>query len=167
MAAVSVEIAKKEIAGMLNSDQPSQAKWAEMKAFLSTNKMSYVQSICSDKMLVHPSNRGGLGLSHHNAHKSGSDICKVGENMDLLHSATCMELAVAEESKAKQLKFNRDLVGRSKGLLAPVNGGERFLSLANGHTAAFCKAVLATCTTTQKHLADQTGNLNPSIVGNE
>lgn len=47
-----------------------------------------------------------------------------------------------------------------EGLLAPLNGSERYLSVACGHTAAFFRAALHACRTPQASIADSSGVLS-------
>ena len=59
------------------------------------------------------------------------------------------------------MQANERLIKRSDGLLAKMNGEERFLSLGCGHTVAGCKAAGAgDCKTTQPELADGDGFLD-------
>jgi hypothetical protein len=55
------------------------------------------------------------------------------------------ELPNLEPQLEPILDFNRNLVSLSKGLLAPVTGHERYMTVSCGHTTQFVKAVLAKC----------------------
>ena len=41
--------------------------------------------------------------------------------------------------RAEHIKKNEELIKRAGGLLANINGFERYVSLGCGHTVAFCK----------------------------
>ena len=125
----------------------------------------YVLEDVSPKLfLVHPDNRSKLGVNPYNAHRVGANIKKVGADLVLLKKATCFEISPMIPMKLKQFQFNRSLVKQSGGMLAPVSGTERFLSVACGHTVQFCKAALAGCVTPQSSLADATGHLNVQAI---
>ena len=47
----------------------------------------------------------------------------------------------------EQVDANVKVIAQSNGLLAPVKGSERFLSLGTGHMAAFCRAANHGCWT--------------------
>ena len=127
----------------------------------------YVLEDVSPKyFLVHPDNRSKLGVNPYNAHRTGAYIKKVGADLVLLKKATAFEISPMIPMKMKQFEFNRKLVQNSCGLLAPVSGTERFVSVSCGHTVQFCKAALAGCVTPQTSLADATGRLNVQAISN-
>ena len=92
-------------------------------------------------MLVHPRNRGGLGINAFNSHITGGKIVRVGADLDELRKATVIEMSHDESERELQFAFNKRLIARSKGLLAPVRGHERFLTVACSHTVVFCRVV--------------------------
>jgi hypothetical protein len=49
--------------------------------------------IHSDKILVHPKNRGGLLVNPHNAHLNGSMIRRVGAQMAELRNAVSIQMS--------------------------------------------------------------------------
>ena len=110
---------------------------------------------------VHPKNRGGLGLSWHNAHRNGDRVRAVGADKSQLQNAYAFEMA-PKQSKAyeEQYKFNLSLIKRSDGLLAEPTTEERYLTLGCGHTVAFCKAAAAKCRTSEDGLADENGRID-------
>ena len=120
-----------------------------------------------DLFFVHPKNRGGLGLSWHNAHRNAKTIHHVGADLAQLVNAYAMEMASSEAKKAKQIEFNVDLISRSDGLLARPTGHERFLTLGCGHTVAACRAANAGCKTSEKELADEHGILDKQKLAND
>ena len=76
--------------------------------------------------LPHWKNRGGLMLSPYNVHRLVAQLHRVGADLKQIVNAVAVELAPNGNDRAKQLKANEQLVNRSKGLLAPINGEERF-----------------------------------------
>ena len=80
--------------------------------------------------------------------------------MELLRTATAFELCGVEPQRSEQVRFNQALVDASGGLLAPVTGAERYLTVSCGHTVQFAKSVSASCRTSQPSLADPSGCLN-------
>jgi hypothetical protein len=65
-----------------------------------------------------------------------------------------------EPLKSRQTDFNRISMQQSCGMLAPINGTERFSSVSCGYTVQFCKASLASCVIPQTSLADSASHLN-------
>ncbi len=89
--------------------------------------------------LTHKANRGGLLLSPHNVHRNGARIHAVGAGRRQLTNALAAELPGEGCVRDAHLQANEKLIARSGGLLAPINGAERYVTLGAGHTAAFCK----------------------------
>ena len=50
------------------------SKFLLCKEVLLTAKVGYFATLSVDTMLVHPANRGGLGINHFNAHQTGWKI---------------------------------------------------------------------------------------------
>ncbi|CAK0808824.1 unnamed protein product [Prorocentrum cordatum] len=59
--------------------------------------------------------------------------------MRQLSNAARIELGINPPLRWQHVAKNKSLVGRAQGLLAPVNGSERYVTIGRGHTAAFCK----------------------------
>ena len=110
-----------------------------------------------EQMLVHPKNRGNLGLNPWNVHKIGADVQQTGAKKDVLRSVA-IEMSQKAEVKQKQIDFNLKLCQRAGG--AQVNCTEKFLSIGGSHFAAFCRAALACCPTAQQVLKDEDGNID-------
>ena len=112
--------------------------------------------------MTHPKNRGGLMLSPHNAHRNGGKIHSGGADKSQLVNAYCIELSTAGSMRVKAIEANQNLIKRAGGLLAPVNGTERFLSLGCGHTVGWCKQIHVGGKTTQlnKKLALEDGTID-------
>jgi len=71
-----------------------------------------------------------------------------------------MELASSGKVRTEQIEDNMKLVARSQGLIAPVNGLERYITLGCGHTAAFCKPAMVGEKTPEKSIQDEHGNID-------
>ena len=107
---------------------------------LRSHKFLYsVDSINAKYFLAHKANRGGLLLSPHNVHRNAARIHRCGADLKQLNNALCMELAAHGAVREEHLAKNALLVERAAGLLAPINGSERYVTLGCGHTTAFCK----------------------------
>lgn len=59
-----------------------------------------------------------------------------------------------------QIDANVRVISNSKGMLAPVKGTERVLSLGTGHCAAFCRAANAGCKTPIQFIRDSSGAID-------
>ena len=120
--------------------KPPMEHFLELVAIADKHKMMYVLVDVHCKFfLVHQGNRGGLLISPPNAHKNGADIKACGADLDQLTNAFAFELPEAGPIRAAHLAKNEALVNRAEGLVAPVNGSERFVSVGCGHTSQFCK----------------------------
>ena len=56
-----------------------------------------------------------------------------------------------------QIRANEQIVAASGGMLAPVSGSERMVSVGTGHTTAFCRAANHGCSTPLAYLQDAAG----------
>ena len=94
------------------------------------HKLLYVlEKVDCSQFLVHRKNRGGLLLSPHNVHKNAEKIHRVGAGKrknKQLANALCIELAPEGSRREDNLATNTQLVERAEGLLAGINGSERF-----------------------------------------
>ena len=107
---------------------------------LRKHNLLYIEECINAKhFLTHKANRGGLLLSPHNVHRNGARIHLIGADLQQLTNSLCMELAMSGKLREEHLAKNELLIERAAGLLAPINGSERFITLGCGHTAAFCK----------------------------
>ena len=61
-------------------------------------------------------------------------MSKAGANRQAIVNAYARELPVDPEKRRVEIEKNIQLVKRSKGLLAPVEGCERYETLGSGHT---------------------------------
>ena len=107
---------------------------------LRRHKLVYrAERVNPNLFLAHKNNRGGLLLSPHSVHRNAAKISAAGANMKNLSNAVAMELASQGALRAEHIKKNEELIKRAGGLLASINGFERYVSLGCGHTVAFCK----------------------------
>ena len=141
-------------------------QWNQALEVLMDAKIAYVvENVPSGLLMVHPDNRSKLGVNAFNVHRVGRYIKRVGADLNELRKATAFELCPIDPKRSVQLDFNQQLVDKSAGMLAPLSGGERYLSVACGHTAQFAKATAASCRTPQTEIADTAGNLNVQHLG--
>jgi hypothetical protein len=130
-------------------------------AVLAKHSLMYTVSRVKCKYFIpHRNNRGGLLLSPFNAHRNAKRIHKVGADLAQITNAYATELPSAGQHRDAQLTASRNLISRSNGLLAPLNGEERYASLGAGHTAAFCKLAEVGGPTPEPDLQDECGNID-------
>ncbi len=70
------------------------------------------------------------------------------------------EVSPAREARDLQVSLNDDLTKNSSGMLALLNGSERYLTVSCGHTSQFCKDAQAGCIMPEANLADKSGRLS-------
>ena len=68
------------------------------------------------------------------------------------YAGVAQEQAVELRPLKEQVDANVKVIQQSNGLLAPVKGSERFLTLGTGHMAAFCRAANHGCWTSIANL---------------
>ena len=116
------------------------------------NHMYVVKHIDPKFFMTHQANRGGLLLSPHNVHRNGARIKLAGADLKQLSNAYCIELAASGTTRNEHIAKNKLLIERAGGLLAPLNGSERYVSIGCGHTVAFCKQAGVQGETSEKGL---------------
>lgn len=152
---VSAEVQKNVHLVLKNDSLGPSGKWVAIETILVKHGLAYRATVEPEYVLAHPLNRGGTGINAHNCHAVGAKILQVGGDMAQLHKATCFEMPPDKTDRDGCLKFNSDLAENSLNMLAPVNGRERYLSVSCSHTVAFCRAVLAACSTSEDAIQDQ------------
>ena len=130
-----------------------------MKVIWKHKHAYYFEGTC-DNFLTHPENRSRLMLSARNAHKLAELIHLSGADLDELGTALSFEIANEPSKRAQQLRKNQELIKRACGLLADINGAERFITVGCGHTAAICKHAKAGGRTSSKIIQDVNGYLD-------
>lgn len=154
-----------EVLAIPGSDLGMLGRWHKILDILQGHKHAYVvPEIHVRHLLCHPDNRAQLGLDPHNVHRVGAMISKLGGDFSQLNHATCVEMSPLGDERAKQVAFNSALVQHAQGLLAPVTGEERYLTLSCGHTAAFCRAAVSSCRTSEQCLADERGTVSTHLL---
>ncbi|CAK9100239.1 unnamed protein product, partial [Durusdinium trenchii] len=94
------------------------------------------------KELLDPANTTGVHVKLEKILVFLEKVLQSGLKKDLLPpNSLGIEIAVGPEERSKQLRANQQMIGQRKGMLAPLQGGERFLSLASSHFNQFCRAL--------------------------
>ena len=152
--AAATDIREQVVALLEDKKAAPLTRWTAIVDLFKKHSLVYDMKIDPAAVLVHPKNRAKLGINAHNSHKLGSKIKKCGADFKMLANATVIEMAPpGTPARLEQLAFNESLITHAGGMLAPISGAERFLSVGCGHTAAFCKAAKAGCKTTWLDLA--------------
>ncbi|CAE7681438.1 unnamed protein product [Symbiodinium sp. KB8] len=130
---------------MEDTEIPPNKRLDKLTALLKEHALAYSMMLTPGDMLVHPHNRGGAMLSPLDVHDKGQKIVDLGFRRSLLTDSLAFELSPLEEKRREQVEANHDLSNKSGGLLAPVSGSERFMTVSSSHTTAFLKACMAKC----------------------
>ena len=136
--------------------------WKDCIDRLLTEKVARQEVHEPDEFIIHPSNRSGLGVNAYNVHRVGAMLKQIGVDPAELEKAVAFERMPTEPMWSSQVAFNEKLVSASKGMLAPVSGRERLLSVGTGHATQFFKAAKYGRATSEPTLADAAsgGKLN-------
>ena len=140
MANIPADVVK-EVDQIMASSEPVLLKVKSITKVLLKHGLAYEHCAKPSGMLVHPSNRSGQGLGHWDVWSKGSKLWQVGVRKQLLASSYAFELSMHPPTRASQIDANAKLVAQSGGLLAPLNGKERFLTVSSSHTSAWLKAL--------------------------
>ncbi len=135
-------------------------KWNVILKILWEHHIPYKRIVKLTELMVHPKNRGGLGVNPHDAHEIIAKVKRIGADIEHLRKATAFELSPFPEEQQAQRNFNVKLVERSGGLLAPISGEERLLTVACSHFSQGCRAALAGCKTPEADLKNPDGTIN-------
>ena len=133
---------------MNDGDRGARSRWVSIKQILIVANLARFAQLHPSMVLCHNDNRGGYGLNAFNSHLLAWKIGKVGADMQELSHACCIELSANADVRKKQVEFNKTLAQTSAGLLSPVLGSEKYLSLSCGHTVGLARAINANCVTT-------------------
>ena len=131
---------------------PINLKWTQIKALLKGAGLLWTSQEKPQAFLCHPSNCGGLMLSWHDMHAKGGAILSLGFDKEKLQRSVAFEIAADAATRARQFLANKELTKQAQGLVAPVTGAERFLTVASSHVCGFFRAVLAGCRTEEPSL---------------
>ena len=121
----------------------------EFLDFCEKNNLMYKDVLHSKFVLCHPKNRGSLGLNPYNCHLNLASVYRVGANPAELHGAVAIEISAKRGAKECEIRSNEQFVRLAGGLLAPLSGAERVLSVGCGHMAGACRAANAACRTSR------------------
>ena len=152
---------------LLDTSQGLLGQWRHVLDVLLSNNVAFKAKVSVTSLLVHPQNRGGSGLQPFGMHHKGAKIVQCGASLDQLIGSVCFEMHPSEENRSKQIDFNRQLVASSNGLMSPILGGERYVTVSSTHTSQFCKALLNGCKTPEESLQDSNGNLSLEMLGKD
>ena len=149
------------------SDQSMEdlAKWKAMSQYLLDEKILYKMQLKPDALLVHPQNRGGMGLQVFSMHAKGKRILQCGRGLQLLSSSTCIELHPDPVKRDKQIAFSMGLHQSHPTFVAPVLGHGRYMSLSSTHVSQLFKATPAGRSSPETDLVDsKTGKTSIALV---
>ena len=142
------------------------SKWNSIVAILFANKLATKRRCNIDELAVHPENRSRSGVNAFDSHRLVAHLKAVGADTDHLAKSIAWEMFPSGPDMNEQLEFNIRLVVQSQGLLAPLNGTEKLLTIASSHMAAGCRAVKAGCKSHEETLCDSHSNGQSSGVIN-
>jgi hypothetical protein len=145
---LTAELCTAIASAMNDGDRGARSRWVSMKQMLIDANLAHFAQLHPSMLLCHNDNRGGYGLNAFNSHLLGWKIGKVGADLQELLHACCIELSANADVRKEQVEFNKRLVQSSGGLLSPVLGNEKYLSLSCGHTVGLARAINANCVTT-------------------
>eukprot|EP00435_Cladocopium_sp_Y103_P045461 s1274_g13.t1 len=134
MPALPTDIVEK-VDKILNDEHlPVLAKVSQLFTCLADNGLGYYQKVAPKDTLTHPANRGGSLLSSTDVWSKGLRMLSIGVQPAMLQSgAVCFELSNIKEKRESQIAANVSLVEGSGNSLAPVNGQEKFLTVATSN----------------------------------
>lgn len=154
------QIVEAVVAILQDPELGALTKFNECVKVLRQNMIVYTLTCLCCLFLVHPKNRGGLGINPHNSHKTMKTIKTTGGDRRQLKKAVAFEIQTVGKLREAQLAFNRKLIDESDGLMAPMNGKERFLTVSCSHFTQGCRSVDAGCRTPFNEIADDNGRIN-------
>ena len=141
------------------------AKWKSVSKVLMDEKVMYKMKLKADELLVHPQNRGGMGLQVFSMHAKGQRILQCGCDLSLLGCSTCIELNPDPTKRQAKCKMMQSLHATHPEYVAPVSGHERYMSLSSSHVSQFFKAMLHGCKSPEADLVDaKSGKMSLALV---
>ena len=134
-------------------------KWAPIEAALIDHGMLTVEhDVPVEKVLVHTDNRSYLMVNPIGFHSTLAMIKRVGAKKSALEAnAIAVELCPVGKLRDDQINANKALVAKSEGLMKPVMGDEKILSLGSSHATQGFAAAFHGCKTPEQTLQDCTG----------
>ena len=85
---------------------PIGTKWQKIKQKLQENGLLYQQTLKPAQLLVHPKNRGGAMLSHHDCHQKGANILAIGADLQKIQSSVAIEVSNLKQTKKDQRQWS-------------------------------------------------------------
>ena len=113
-----------EVTSIMDGKLPIHQKLTQVLQILQDHGLSQKQMVAPAAILVHPQNRGGTMISHHDAWKKGLAMLSVGLQKDLLHGSIGVQLSTDPQKRQSQVQKNQHLIHEAKNSLAPVSGHE-------------------------------------------
>ena len=154
------QMVKDEVVDIMRSDVGKLTRWNKILEIFKQHNLCYVRLVKISECLVHRLNRGGLGLNAYNAHKTLAVIKAVGCDREHLKKATAFEFPSDAAELKLHMDCNRGLISGADGLLAPMSGQERLLTVACSHTVAGFRAAAAGCRSSEPSLQHDAGKIN-------
>ena len=96
---------------VLKKDAPALERWTEIESILRDSRKCYRQLLRPGQVLVHTSNRSGLGLNGAQVHKTGAQVQSVGFGSMELKRSVCMEISTDQIVSQKGLWFQQAASG--------------------------------------------------------
>ena len=138
-------------------------KWRAVEVeLIKYQYQSIVPNVRVSTVLVSKDNRSKLMLNPRGAHQRGANIKLIGVSIsELEQHAIAFEMPpVGKPERDEEIIKNMKLVTSAGGLLAPVNGNERLLSVGSSHATAFFRAGFHGCPTPEPTLQDKDGRID-------
>ncbi|CAE7392483.1 unnamed protein product [Symbiodinium sp. CCMP2592] len=127
-----------EIARIMdNTEVQPNRKLDRLVNFLKESQLAYTTTLRPAELL-HAQSAGCFN-------SKGQKLLDLGFRPSLLTDSIAIELSPLEDKRNEQIRANTDLSERSNGLLSPVLGSERAMTVSSSHTTAYLKASLMKC----------------------
>ena len=152
---------------LMQKHKPPNTILREFMDFCKSHSIGYEERVDPELMLVHGANRAEFMLNHNDCHERGDAIVDAGVKQPVGGMAYEICPIIGDPLREFHLRRNAEIIERSGGMLAPISGKERFLTIATSNCGQFGKAAKAGCTTNQPNLADKSGNLSVSYLTNK
>jgi hypothetical protein len=155
-----------EVRSIMAEKGGALGKWNRIKSVFEKHHVLSIRTAHPDEVMVHPKNRGGLGLNAHEVHRVLAAVKRIEGDKSQVTTATAFEIAPDAETSSKQRAFNSAIIAGSAGLLAPLTGRERLLSVSCSHFTAACRAVQHGCRSDHESLVGADGHMHIGAVAN-
>ena len=112
-----------------------------------------MKNVSPDLLVIHPDNRSKLMIDWNGSHGKIIDVKKSGVHIQKLADSVAFELPYNGPIREEILLKNQQKIATSQGRLAPLNGDERYASVASTHVSQGCKAINHGCQTSYEDFA--------------